>query len=205
MSKAKAGLRGLNATDKQRRAAIILGCMSGNPHFPNPSPSMAEFGAALAELREANIAALDRGRTAILRRNAADRTISQMITRLAGYVNSICAGDLVKIASAGFQFTKAPKPISSLQAPKYARVRSTPYPSRLVVKWERVPGALIYQVEAEVTTADGGKEWQRIALTSRPKIEVDGHPSDQFHTFRICAVGTKTQSPYAEAHYFKAA
>lgn len=205
MSKAKAGLRGLNAIDKQRRAAIIHGCMSGNPLFPNPSPSMAEFGQALAELRQANIDALDRGKSAILRKNIAERTISDMITRLAGYVNSVCAGDTLKIMSSGFERTKAPEPISSLQAPKSARVRSTPYPSRLMVKWERVPGALIYQVEEQVTTADGGKEWQLVELTSRPKLEVDGRPSDQYHTFRICAVGTKTQSPYAEARYIKAA
>ncbi|MBK9175940.1 MAG: hypothetical protein IPM46_06285 [Flavobacteriales bacterium] len=73
------------------------------------------------------------------------------------------------------------------------------------MKWERVPGALIYQVEEEVTTAAGGKEWQRVELTSRPKLVVEGRPSDQFHKFRICAVGTKAQSPYAEALYARAA
>ena len=186
---------------KQTCADVIHECMSGNPDFPNPAPSMAEFGQALAELKEANINALDRGRSAIINKNIAEDRITRMITALAGYVNSVCMGDTKMILRTVFKLQKQPEPISTLDAPRGATVRRTEYVSQLEITWARVPGATIYEVEEEVGGADGSSHWQRVSLTTRPKLVVDGCRTNEFHNFRVCAVGTQVQSPYAFAFY----
>lgn len=58
MEKVKAGLRGLNADQKLGKGKLVLGALSGNPHFPNPVPTLAELDAACIELQAANIAAM---------------------------------------------------------------------------------------------------------------------------------------------------
>jgi hypothetical protein len=205
MSKAKAGLRGMNATQKRIHASTIHEHMVGNPHFPSPSPTMAEFAQAIQELEQANLAALDRGRLAMAARNRAEEKISSMIARLVGYVNIICQGDTVKILSSGFRLAKTPEPISALQAPQHAKVRRTAYPSQLELSWESVPGAVAYHAEKEVLDGSGQGNWLHVGFSTRPKLVVDGCRTDEHHTFRVCAMGTKVQSPHTEVLYIHAA
>lgn len=205
MEKVKAGLRGLDPLDKATRAAVVYSHMNGNPNFPNPEPSMAEFHAAYLELKRANLAAMDRGRTAILERNRAVDRINDYMSRLASYVNSACQGDTLKLITSGFFLVKRAEPISSLKYPELVTVRSTGYPGQVKVRWKKVPGALIYQVERRIEEANGVERWERVALTSRPQLFVDGLPSYAEQRFRVCAVGTKTESAYSSIAHGKAA
>ncbi len=205
MHKVKAGLRGLTALEKATRAAVVYSRMNGNPDFPDPSPSMAEFHAAYIELKEANLAALDRGRMAIARKDRAVERINAHLTRLAGYVNSTCLGDIHKLMGSGFRLVERPAPINRLETPRRITVRPTLYPQQLKVRWERVPGAVIYQVERATKSDAGQEQWERVALTTRTNYLVDEMPSHVPQTFRVCAVGTKTESPYSQIAFGKAA
>ena len=205
MEKVKAGLRGLSPINKVTRAAVVYNQMHGNPNFPNPDPSMAEFHRAYLELKRANQAAEDRGRKAIFQRNLAVAQIDQYLSRLAAYVNSVCMGDVSKLITSGFFLVKRAEPISSLNQPTTVTVRSTAYPGQVKVRWQNVPGALVYQVERLAEEPNGEEQWVRVALTSRPQLVVDGLPSYVPQRFRVCAVGTKTESPYSPVAFGKAA
>ena len=205
MDKVKAGLRGLTPLEKATRAAIVYFKMNGNPDFPNPEPSMAVFHAAYIDLKEANLAALDRGRMAIAHRERAVQRMDQYLSRLAGYVNSACLGDTLKLANSGFKLVKRAEPISSLKAPRNLRVRATAFPGQVKLRWNRVQGALIYEVERATNDGNGVERWERVALTSKPQLLVDGLQSNAFYNYRVCAVGTKTQSPYCPTAFGKAA
>jgi len=205
MEKVKAGLRGLNPLDKATRAAVVYNKMHGNPNFPNPEPSMAEFHAAYLELRRTNLAALDRGRSAIFQRNMAVERMDQYMSRLAAYVNSVCMGDVAKLNTSGFPLVKRAEPINSLNQPKQVTGRSTAYPGQVKVRWQTVPGTLVYQVERLMEGTNGEERWVRVALTSRPQLVVNGLPSYVPQSFRVCAVGTQTESPYSPVAYGKAA
>lgn len=195
----------MNAVAKQTQAFVIHESMSGNPHFPNPAPSMAEFGQALEELKEANINALDRGRMAITKRNIAEDRISRMITALAGYVNSICMGDPQMILSAGFKLQKQPEPISELHAPRSGTVCRTALPRQLKLTWRNVPGSRFYMVEEAIVDAEGNTEWHQLALPTRPQLLLKDRRVDLPYRFRIQARGTQVESPYAEVRYAKIA
>ena len=205
MEKVKAGLRGLNPLEKATRAAIVYSQMHGNPNFPNPEPNMAEFHAAYLELKRANLAAMDRGRAAIFQRNLAVDRIDQYLSRLASYVNSACLGDVSKLITSGFLLVKRAEPISSLKHPQLVTVRPTAYPGQVKLRWKNVPGAVIYQVERLIEEANSVERWERVALTSRPHLLVNDLPSNVPQSFRVCAVGTKTESPYSPIAFGKAA
>lgn len=205
MDKVKAALRGLNARGIATRAAIVYNHMNGNPDFPNPSPSMAELHAAYIELKEANLAALDRGRRALFRRDMAVERMSHNLTRLAGYVNSTCLGDTEKLANSGFELAKRPTPASSLDQPKHLKVRPTPFPGQLKLFWKRVPHARMYHVEQALHAPGEPERWEFIAYTSKPLLIRDGYPSHTPLTFRVYAVGTHGRSPYSPEAFGKAA
>lgn len=205
MDKVKAGLRGLNPFDKATRAAIVYSKMNGNAHFPNPEPSMAEFHAAYLELKQANLAALDRGRMAIFKRNRAVERIDDYLSRLASYVNSACQGDTLKLVSSGFFLVKRAEPNSSLEPPKLVTVRATAYPGQVKLRWPPVHGTRMYEVERMVEVVNGVERWERVASTSRTHLLVDDMPSHELQRFRVCALGTQTVSPYSAVAFGKAA
>lgn len=205
MDKVKTALRGLNPQKIASRAAIVYTHMNGNPDFPNPSPSMAEFHAAYIELKEANLAALDRGRRALSRRDSAAERMSQFLTRLAGYVNSTCLGDRVKLANSGFELAKRPTPASTLDQPVQLKVRPTPFPGQLKLFWKRVPHARMYHVEQALHAPGEPERWEIIAYTSKPVLIREGYPSHVPQTFRVYAVGTHGRSPYSPMAFGKAA
>ena len=73
------------------------------------------------------------------------------------------------------------------------------------VKWERVPGAIVYELEMAVQQEDGSQTWEPITFTSRPRVFVEKLASGQMHTFRARAVGTRVRSPYSGMAFAKAA
>lgn len=44
----------------------------------------------------------------------------------------------------------------------------------------------------------GNKEWERVSLTSTPQLVISDLEPYGFRTFRVCAVGTKVQSPFSQ-------
>lgn len=195
----------MNALDKQGKAIVIHESMMGNPSFPSPSPSMLEFGLALEELKEANLHAVDRGRRALFRRDQAEGVIAEMITRLAGYVNAVSAGDKMMILTAGFDVAKRPEPISQLAEPRIARAKSSPLPNQLNLRWSRVPGAIIYMVEEATGGSLGEPEWTMVNLTSDHRMVVHNRDKSLPCTFRVHAIGRRTKSPMKEFYYMVAA
>ncbi|MCB9170876.1 MAG: fibronectin type III domain-containing protein [Flavobacteriales bacterium] len=205
MNKVKTGLRGLNPRQKAVRARIVRTRLTGNPHFPDPQPSLMELTKAIDRLQAANLAALDRGRLAIMERNAAEKAMNDMLTRMAAYVNSAALGDPLKLASSGFLLAKRPRPISSLREPRQIKARPTPFPGQVEIRWEGVRGALVYEVERAVGAFGPDRRWVRIAVTSKPRLLVEDLGSNEQHTFRVYAIGTRTYSPYSQEASSKAA
>lgn len=206
MEKVKADLRGLSADDKGIKARVVYGHMNGNPAFPNPEPSMPELLDAITELGDAMSAALDRGRMACARKRFAVARIDRYMSRLAAYVNSMAEGDVTKLHSSGFPLAKKPEPWSELPQPVGLRNTRSPYPGRVDLRWKSIRGAKVYEVESCTGLhADGSKCWERLALTTKPKLMVKDLQPYSNQIFRVRAVGTKTVSPYSMEFLTKAA
>ncbi len=191
--------------DKRGLAIVIQQHMEGNPLFPAPSPSMAEFTIAIDQLDQTIQSAMDRGRIAIAAKNTAERTISEMISRLAGYVNSVCMGDAVKILSSGFQTAKRPEPISELSAPMGAMARSGQLANQLILRWQTVPGAVMYLVEEAIGGDHQAPVWSYVDVTSDHRMELEGRNKTKATTFRVQAIGRRARGPFTEFMYLIAA
>lgn len=197
MEKVKAGLRGLSAEDKATLGESVYSALLGNTHFPDPQPSLATYRAVLDELKEANVDALDRGRRACARKRVAVAAFDKATARLAAYVNSVALGDVAKLGSSGFPAAKRPEPQNNLEQPNVIDFRRTHWENRVEMRWKRVPGALIYQVERTLTDADQEGTWERVGLTTRPKLAVERERNGKRYAYRVCAIGAHLQGPYS--------
>lgn len=68
----------------------VVAQMTGNPNFTTPNPALTEVTDAIDALDVASQAAHDRGRQAMLARNAARAALLALMRPLAAYVQSHC-------------------------------------------------------------------------------------------------------------------
>jgi hypothetical protein len=189
MEKVKAGLRGLSASDKVSLGNAVLDSMSGNPYFPHPTPSLIDMEHVTKALQQACVDALDRGRMACARKRSAVTRFDRTFSALAAYVNSVCMGDSIMLYSSGFPVAKRPEPLTDLKVPEALSFERTQFPGVLQVRWDSVPGAVMYEVESQVGQV--GNEWQRIAQTTRLTARIMHDRNSPPAGYRIKAIGTK--------------
>jgi len=72
-------------------AQNVATSISGNPHFPSPTPSLATFQADVAALNTAETAVLSRSKGAVETRNAKLAVVRTDLDNLRTYVQSVAA------------------------------------------------------------------------------------------------------------------
>src|SRR5215471_8720492 len=110
MAKIRLNLSSLTVPAKVAKAEQIVTAMTGNASFPTPSPALPtittaakELGSAAAGVQAARQAAKEK--TSI--QNQKEDAIDQLLTQLAGYVESVAGSNEQMILSAGMD-TRAP-------------------------------------------------------------------------------------------------
>src|SRR6185295_13538443 len=99
-------LRNLSITEKLSKGRHIVASMTNNTSFPTPNPALAEVTTALDEL-EKTVAAVQNARsevaTRVLTQDNAETKLTQLLTQLGGYVESVAGTDDTVITSAGME------------------------------------------------------------------------------------------------------
>lgn len=188
MEKVKAGLRGLSAPSKVSLGRTVLKAMTGNPNFPNPTPGLIDLEKVIADLQQACVDALDRGLAACARKRTAVTRFDRTFSALAAYVNSVCMGDVVMLYSSGFPVAKRPEPMTDLQEPQSLGFWRTEFHNVLQVRWDSVPGAVMYELESKAGLV--GHEWELVVQTTRPTTRIN-YDRNAPQIYRVKAIGTK--------------
>jgi hypothetical protein len=168
-------------------AQTIVKAMSGNPLFPNPSPTLAVLQQAIADLQTAQTAALARTKGAVITRDEKKVALVALLQQMKGYVQTIADANVENgasiIASAGFAVRKAPTRAPRVFAAKPGKISGT---AALVAG----SAARRSAYEWEYST-DGGKTWVVTPSTLQAKSTIVGLTPGSTVVFRYRAV-TKT-------------
>lgn len=187
----KNGTRGLNAIELLELARLRGERMSGNPRFPNPMPSVAEYKTACDELEESILETINGGnRLAFARKHARMAVLNEMMKAWSGYVAAIAQGDTAAILSSGFEERRASHRITSLERPQKVQARSGQRPRSIVLRWSPVRGARMYQVFICSGNPADESAWQQLALTSASRYEATDLEPLTYYAFRVVAMGT---------------
>jgi hypothetical protein len=124
----------------------ILTCMSENTDiYPNPSPPLAQVQAALDDFVNCIAAKVDGGRTATLAKATSRKVLTDLVRKLAIYVQMACQGDLSNLEKSGFPKHKPVRQaVGLMPRPQGLWVKHGPQLSQLTAGVKPVPGVVNY-------------------------------------------------------------
>ena len=164
--------------------ANIVQKLTGNPHFPTPTPTVAALAAAVSDLHDAETAALSRSKGAATVRNDKRTVLVGLLQQYRGYVQGVADATpenaAAIIESAGLSVRKlaarGKRTFAVVQgaASGEARVTAVTAGSRAAYDWQ-------YSV-------DGGKTWVDVPSTTRGQTKIVGLPVGTAAQFRYRTV-----------------
>ncbi len=195
----KTDLRGLNSLGIYVKAQFVLRSMTGNPHFPNPTPTLATLADGIQELRVAITNATNGGKIAFTYKEVATTNVANLLKAMAGYVSSVANGDAAIVMSAGFELRHRSTRIGELDMPRSVRAKSDPMPGQVKLRWSPVHGARLYHVFA-FTEGKGNNpaDWRLLQVSTGSRCTVQGLESCHYHMFRVQAVGVAGAGPMSQ-------
>jgi hypothetical protein len=144
--------------------------MTGNTNFPAPIPTLAAFGAAIADLQAAEGAALRREKGAATLRNEKRTVVIGMIQQLRSYIQSVADLDGTNAASiiesAGVAIRKTPTRTARVFHAKPGGVSGS---ADIVA-----PSAARRSSYEWQYSSDGGKTWLTLPPTLQAKTSIAG-------------------------------
>ncbi len=173
----------------------IYSAMNGNVNFPNPIPNMPAFLLALDAYDDALTEAKTGSRNAVAVKNAGKLNIVTKLRSQANYVNSVCNGDPVMLASSNFKLAKDREPVYIGQ-PVIAAVLQGLNAGSMIVKVQTDKGAISYLYQTAPDPINEQTEWITVADT-RIKYEFTGLEEGKKYWFRVAAVGSNGQTVYS--------
>lgn len=199
MKTIKLGLDGLTAIEKVAKSLFIETKMAAAvATFPTPNPTLLVVKAAREDLEAAVAETLNGGKAATFAKNQAEEVLTELLTQLAGYVQSVAGADEAKILSSGYELRRRGDPIGDLPAPKNLVARFTDFPGRIELDWDPLHGSRLFNVFRNDEDPDEPTKWLLISKTTASKFTVDGLTTGQYYWFRVNAEGTAGESPMSD-------
>ena len=194
----RAGVKDLPSGALISKTLYIEEKMAGNPHFPNPTPSLATIAAARVALEYAFAASFGGGFAAVALRWVRHAELEKLMVYLAKYVMSAAPGDIGKQITSGFEPRNPPVRITSLIAPSFLNAKRGASEGRVKLGWDRIHGARTYQVFVNDGNILDESAWHPIAFTTRIRTEILGLEPGRMHHFRVRAILAAGEGPFSQ-------
>lgn len=200
MARIRLDLRNLSVPAKITKARQIVTAMTDHKNFPNPTPPLTEVTAALDRLAQASAQVhLARAEvtTQTVNQNNAESQLDQVLTQLAGYVESVAGKDDTLITSVGMQ-TKASASAPALPSvPQALTAAAGDHDGELLLSWKSVPNARSYVIESSTDPATA-TSWEHVGIATSATKTISELKSGTRFWFRVAAVGAGGQSGWSE-------
>ncbi len=132
-------------------AGKTLTDMTGNANFPDPIPTMEDYGVVVSDYRTKHEAATETGgKFANTAKDLARLELLGQMKRLASYVNFTANGDAHKLVSSGFILIPPPETHKVPKVPLWVRIRRGPQRGQLLMDVEKLKH--VWQYEYQVGT-----------------------------------------------------
>lgn len=181
------------------KARNCVRLMSGNPAFPDPTPTLAEVAAGADRLDTAlQNYGYNNGKVERAERDSAITALRRQLLLLGYYVDRCADGRAEVIHSAGFDVKGKRGPSRPMDAPPDVRAVRTAYEGQLIVRWGAVRNRKLYRVLMTDTDPNDPAGWRTLLLGSDVQCTVDGLRSGHPYAFRVVAMGTLGDGPLSD-------
>jgi hypothetical protein len=201
MARIRLNLGRLTVPEKIAKTEQIIDSLTGNPNFPNPSPSLTTITTAKNELKTAagELQAVNQSRKEkSTNQNAKEDVIDQLLTQLAAHVESVAGANEQMILSAGMDL-RAVSTASTTPPDHPAALTATAgdRDGEIDLSWDPVSGARSYVVEQSADPATSAT-WTHAGVGTRSTFTVGGLASGTRYWFRVAAVNGNGQSGWSD-------
>ena len=156
--------------DFQAKAGHIIACLTNNPHFPEPwpepVPSLAQLNTAFQAYLDAYHASLTHDTLKRMQRDATRATLTDLLKRVASYLELVAHLDTAKLATTGFDLRKdSVRGVHSgtLPAPVDFTATQGPKSGTALLNVARLAGAKLYEVQVPQGDPSVEDNWKTAA------------------------------------------
>ena len=176
----------------------VMNNMSGNTHFPTPSPTEAVVEDKRTAMWDIMVTILDGNGTRqdVRDKNALRNELEACMTQWLAYVNSKST-DITILQTSGFPLSKEPAPIGNLPKPTNFSVRSNAAGSA-TLRCKAVYGADSYLYQYTLSPSPEVNNWVNVSATACRTI-LTGLTQGACYKFRMCGVGAKGCGQWSDA------
>lgn len=200
MSRIRLNLRSLSVTDKIAKGRHIVTSMTNNANFQTPNPPLTEVTAALDELDKAQAAvqaAKSEVATRVLTQDGAETKVNQMLTQLAGFVESVAGTDDTLITSVGMETKSSRSAPQAPTVPQGLSATAGDHEGEIKLSWKAISNARSYAIESSQDPATA-TSWTHLGVATSASKAISGLTSGKRYWFRVAAIGAGGQSGWSE-------
>ena len=194
----KLGLAGLTALALVEKGRNLVAMLTGNATYITLAPKLPAIALACDALEAASKHVLFfGGRIAYDDKREKEKELRTLIVDLAQEVQVLSGGSKANILSAGFEVRKSAEPVTHLDQPQDLRARLTGYVGRVALDWEVVRGTRYYEVWMVMGDPITGT-WQQVGTSGKSRFVVENLVPGTYYSFRVNAVGARTESIFSD-------
>ena len=200
MGRIKLNLRSLTVTEKVAKGRQFVTAITNNTSFPNPSPPLPDVSAALDDLDKAFGSvqtAKSELSTRVVGQDNAETRVDQLLTQLAGYVESVAGRDDTLITNVGMELKASRSTPTIPGEPEAVSATAGNHEGVILLSWRAVPNAKSYTVELSTNPAEA-TSWTHVAIATSATKAINNLKSGTRYWFRVAAVGAGGQSGWSE-------
>lgn len=202
MAKVKLELQGKNDEVLRTFAQNHIVSMNGNPNYPEPKPSAADFNPkeAAYSVKLDEITAAETALKALRAERDELRVALEAALNLRGaYVDEASGGDEAKILSTGFQVQSSGSTTTSIAAPYGVAATMGDDEGEIDLSWHRDPKSRSFIIEMrDHSDTEAPGPWVQVKVSARSSCTVTGLTGGKKHAFRIRALGpNELESPWS--------
>ena len=200
MGRIKLNLRNLSVTEKIAKGRQFVTAITSNASFANPSPPLTDVSAALDVLDKAFgsvQAAKSEVSTRVVSQDNAEARVDQLLTQLAGYVESVAGRDDTLITNVGMEI-KASRSVPTVPGePEAVSATAGNHEGVILLAWRPVVNAKSYAIELSTNPAEAAS-WTHVAIATSATKAINNLKPGTRYWFRVAAVGAGGQSGWSE-------
>ena len=181
----------LSDAEMEARAFGIIAAMTGNTHYPDPNPALAELDSQLKLFSDALAQAKTGDRIKAILKNQHRDKLELSFAQLANYCSFIAQGDRYKLASSGFTLTADSISPTTLADPTNFTVEIGNKTGEALVYISPVPNAKAYLFRWGIAPV-ANEAWLH-TMHSLPYFTITGLTPGTIYSFQIGASGARGQ------------
>ena len=184
-----------NDGEFENKAQYILACMTGNPAFTEPIPTLEDITTALAKYSTDLVAALGKDRIAVAEKNKSRKRLELLLGQLGLFVMFKATGDEAVLASSGYPMVKEREP-RYITNPGNVTLANGVTSGEMVASVKKVKGAIGYLYDLATTEPAEDTVWTTTSCSKSRFVFKTLIPGKKYWV-RVAATATGNQIAYS--------